>query len=255
MTTDLEGRLSARLHREAAEVVPDGIPIPPLPVSASRHSRWRPSLDRGVTRWRRPVLVAAAVLLVALAATLLVRAQRSDPTAAAGPGQLSPVKDVPAAPFPCGEASALTDHAAAVAGVRIGVTADWFCVMEGNNQGFGGSFMPDKVFRSVTGDGWIVAGAVAPLVDRLVWTPSADQNQPPITLDLYELGPSRGFVTISGSGGTLTAYSRGVIVEQQTVTNPASGGWPPASSSQAAAVSSPTTLSTAVAGSTAATTT
>lgn len=245
MTTDLEGQLSARLRREAAELVPDGIPIPPLPTSVSRQGRWRTTLGQGGARWRTPALVAVAVLLVAVATTIVVRIHRGDATTAAELGQLSPVTDSPTAPFDCGNPHTLTDHAASVAGVpavRIGVTSDWFCVMEPNNQGAGTGLTPGKVFESVLADQWVVAGVVAPSVDRLVWTPDPNQDQRPTTLDLYVLGPSRGFATPSGSGGTLTAYSGGVLLDQQDVPDPTRMAAPLPASSEAATTLSAATI-------------
>jgi hypothetical protein len=210
--TDLERRLSARLHEEAAQLVPDTSVPRPLP--------W--PTGRAASRWRAPVLAAAAVLVVAAGVTVAVQSHRSSPGTAATAAHASPVLTSGTPAFACTDTATL--HAARVGMFRIGITADAFCVTADNSSGTGGSALrPSGALRSWVADGLGVAGVVDPSVDRVVWVPGGTDERSGTTLDLYSLGQINGFAVPIHSGGTLLLYSGTSEVAREQVPFPAAG--------------------------------
>lgn len=214
MTTDLEGLLSTRLHREAAELVPDG-PIPALPAAApSRRPAARPA-----SRWWAPVLAAAVVLTVAGTAAIVVRSHR-DPGAISAPaGQsVSPVHDSPAAPFSCSADGTLTIHAAQAGEFQIGLTDTEFCLTTAYGA-VASSLRSSGPMRSWLSTARVAAGVVDGTVDRMVWIATSGDGVG-VTVDLYALGSLRGFAIPLTSGGTIILYSDGTEVYRDQIPYP-----------------------------------
>lgn len=225
--TDLEHRLSARLHREAAQLVPDTTVPRPLAMQ----------VGRAASRWRAPVLAAAAVLLLAAGVTVADQSHRgSFPGTAATAAHASPVLTSPAPAFACTNTATL--HAARAGMFRIGITVDAFCVTADNSSETGGSALrPSGALRSWVADGLGIAGVVDPSVDRVMWVPDGTDEKSGTSLDLYSLGRLNGFAVSVHSGGTLLLYSGSSKVAREQVPFPGAGA--SAASSSAAATSYP----------------
>lgn len=224
--TDPERRLSAQLHEEAAQLVPDTTAPRPLP--------W--PTRRAASSWRGPVLAAAAVLVVAAGITVAVQSHRSSPATAATEAHASPVLTSPTPAFACINSATL--HAARVGMLRIGITADAFCMKADNSSRTAGSTLrPSGALRSWVADGLEVAGVVDPSVDRVVWVPSGTDETSRTTLDLYSLGQLDGFAVPIHSGGTLLLYSGSSEVAREQIPSPGAGA--SAASPSAAATSYP----------------
>lgn len=234
--TDLERRLTQRLHREAAQIVPDG-EIPALPEPS--HRWWQSLHAGGSPRWRAPVLVVAAVLVIGLVTAALVRWLPQDSaTPAADRVPVSAIVDHPAPAFDC--AGARTLHAARTDAAVIGITAVQFCltVPLGSQQTGGTGLLASGPLRAILGTESILAGVVDPSVTAAVWTPRTGDTSP-ATLDLYQLGDLRGFAFPSDGDGTLVLYSGSKVARKDV--QPLGPGGALAASSRAASASGPST--------------
>jgi hypothetical protein len=225
MTTDLERRLSSRLHRESAELVPDA-PIPAPPPAAPHRFR-RPG--GAGSRWRVPALAAVAVVAVAGTAVVLIQTHRDSGVPAAAGQAASAVRDSPASAFRCVDTP--TTRAAQAGRFRIGVTATAFCLAWSSGTA-ASTLRASGPLRSWVSTDSVAAGVVAPSVDRLTWLPGGGGAGVPI--DLYALGSLRGFAIPLTSGGTIVLYAGRSEVARQQIPFPGEG--PSASSSMAASL-------------------
>ncbi len=219
---DLERRLSAELHREAAQLVPGDV-TQLKPRTAGRKTL-RPAR---ILRWREPALVAATVVALAIAAAVAVTQQgRSSDSATASSSRsagsfattvvqtparsASPIEGAKIPSFEC--QGKRTIHATQARGIVLGIAGGTFCAKASAADRMRSVAVHERgLLRATVSADQFVAGLVDESVDTVTWSPG--DNEAPTTLPLYDMGQLRAFAfPTAADSGSVSIYSGSTLV-------------------------------------------